>query len=297
MEPRAFYEEKNLSDPEFPVQLHIDEYSEKCQYFPRHWHEHIELHYVLEGTPLLGVSQREIRAEKGNLVIVNSNELHTGYCDGSLVRVMVIIFEMEAFSKELAGKNIIFQPLIEKDEVIDSIMSVIHREYLEQKIGYRLVCKGEILRLIAHLVREYAEEILTESESDKRKKRLERLNTVLNYIQSNYQEQISNQELADVIHLSEDRFNHLFKESMGMSPLQYMNELRLKKAMSLLKKREYSMSEIADRVGFTDYNHFGRQFRKYYGCAPSEILKGGSGTGNGTLNIDSETNVKGMGSR
>lgn len=276
MEPRAFYEEKNLSDPEFPVQLHIDEYSEKCQYFPRHWHEHIELHYVLEGTPLLGVSQREIRAEKGNLVIVNSNELHTGYCDGSLVRVMVIIFEMEAFSKELAGKNIIFQPLIEKDEVIDSIMSVIHREYLEQKIGYRLVCKGEILRLIARLVREYAEEILTESESDKRKKRLERLNTVLNYIQSNYQEQISNQELADVIHLSEDRFNHLFKESMGMSPLQYMNELRLKKAMSLLKKREYSMSEIADRVGFTDYNHFGRQFRKYYGCAPSEILKGGA---------------------
>lgn len=277
MEPRAFYEEKNLSDPEFPVQLHIDEYSEKSQYFPRHWHEHIELHYVLEGTPMFGVSQREIRAEKGNLVIVNSNELHAGYCDGSLVRVMVIIFEMEAFSKELAGKNIIFQPLIERDKVIDGIMSVIHREYLEQKIGYRLVCKGEILRLIAHLVREYAEEILTESESDKRKKRLERLNTVLNYIQSNYQEQISNQELADVIHLSEDRFNHLFKESMGMSPLQYMNELRLKKAMSLLKKREYSMSEIADRVGFTDYNHFGRQFRKYYGCAPSEILKGVSG--------------------
>ncbi len=104
-------------------------------------------------------------------------------------------------------------------------------------------------------------------------KRLERLNTVLDYIQNNYREQISNQELADVIHLSEDRFNHLFKESMGMSPLQYMNELRLKKAMSLLKKREYSMTEIADRVGFTDYNHFGRQFRKYYGCAPSEILK------------------------
>lgn len=276
MEPHGFYEKKNLSDPDFPVQLHVDEYSEKMQYFLRHWHEHIELHYVLEGTPLLSVNQREIRARKGNLVIVNSNELHAGYCDGSLVQVMVIIFEMEAFSKELAGRNIIFQTLIEKDEIIDGIISVIHREYLEQRIGYRLVCKGEILRLIAHLVREYAREILTESESDKRKKRLERLNTVLDYIQNNYQEQISNQELADVIHLSEDRFNHLFKESMGMSPLQYMNELRLKKAMGLLKKKEYSVAEIADKVGFTDYNHFGRQFRKYYGCAPSEIWKGGA---------------------
>lgn len=78
--------------------------------------------------------------------------------------------------------------------------------------------------------------------------------------------------------ISEDRFNHLFKESMGMSPLQYMNELRLKKAMSLLKKREYSIAEISGQVGFTDYNHFGRQFRKYYGCSPSEILRGDHGT-------------------
>ncbi len=273
MESHAFYEQKNLNDPEFPVQMNIDEYSEKRQYFRRHWHEHIELHYVLEGHPLLCLNQREIKAEKGNLVIVNSNELHTGYCDGSLVRVMVIIFEMEAFSKELAGKNIIFQSLIEKDEAIDEIMAALHREYLERRIGYRLVCRGKILELIAHLVREYAEEILTESENDKRKKRLERLNTVLEYIQINYQRQISNQELAEVIHLSEDRFNHLFKESMGMSPLQYMNELRLKKAMGLLKKREYTMAEIADQVGFTDYNHFGRQFRKYYGGSPSEILR------------------------
>lgn len=274
MQTDAFYEEKILSDPEFPVQMHIDEFSEKIQYFQWHWHEHIELHYVLEGNPLLCLNQREITAGKGNLVIANSNERHAGYCDGSLVKVMVIIFEMEAFSKELAGKNIIFQSLIEKDDVIDNIMSVIYREYQERKIGYRLVCKGELLKLTAHLVREYVEEILTESESDKRRKRLERLNTVLEYIRTNYKEQISNKELAEIIHLSEDRFNHLFKESMGMSPLQYMNEVRLRKAMGFLKKGEGTITEIADSVGFTDYNHFGRQFRKYYGCSPSEVRRG-----------------------
>lgn len=273
METNAFYEQKILSDPDFPIQLHIDEYSEKLQYFRWHWHEHLELHYVLEGHPLLCLNQREICARKGNLVIVNSNELHAGYCDGNHVKVMVMIFEMEAISKELAGKNIIFQPLIERDRIIDGIMSVIYQENQEQKMGYRLVCKGELLKLIAHLVRAYTREILTESESHRRKKHLERLNTVLDYIQTNYREQISNRELAEVIHLSEDRFNHLFKESMGMSPLQYTNELRLRKAMGLLKKGDYTMAEIADQVGFTDYNHFGRQFRKYYGCAPSEIAR------------------------
>ena len=90
--------------------------------------------------------------------------------DGSHMEVLVMIFEMEAFSKELADKNVIFQPLIKKDEVIDDIMSEIYREYSSQRIGYRLVCKGELLRLIAHLVREYTVEFLTERESDRRKK-------------------------------------------------------------------------------------------------------------------------------
>ncbi len=278
MKPLELYEQRILGDPEFPLHMHIDDYASKIQYFAPHWHEHIELHYVMEGRTLLSLNQREIPAEKGNLVIVNSNEIHAGRCDGSQMKVMVVIFEMEAFSKELADKNVIFRSLIQKDRMIDRIMSAIYREYRGQEIGYRLVCKGELLKLIAHLVREYTVEFLTERESDRRKKQLERLNLVLDYIQSNYTRQIGNRELADIIHLSEDRFNHLFKDSMGMAPLQYINEVRIRKAMNLLKKQEGTVGEIADSVGFGDYNHFGRQFRRYYGCAPSEILKkGGAG--------------------
>ena len=273
MQSLEYYEQKIISDSEFPVQMFVNDVGKKVWYFNQHWHEHIELHYVLEGRTTLRLGQREIPAREGNLVVVNSNELHAGYCDGSHMRVLVIIFDMGDFYKELADKNVIFQSLVERDETIDAIMSAIQKEYSEQRIGYRLICKGELLHLIVHLAREYAAEVLTERESDSRKRRLERLNTVLDYIQSNYTKQISNRELADIIHLSEDRFNHLFKESMGMPPLQYMNEVRMKKAMNLLKRKEGTVVEIADSVGFTDYNHFGRQFRRYYGCAPSEILK------------------------
>ena len=273
MQSLEYYEQKIISDSEFPVQMFVNDVGKKVWYFNQHWHEHIELHYVLEGRTTLRLGQREIPAREGNLVVVNSNELHAGYCDGTHMRVLVIIFDMGDFYKELADKNVIFQSLVERDETIDAIMSAIQKEYSEQRIGYRLICKGELLHLIVHLAREYAAEVLTERESDSRKRRLERHNTVLDYIQSNYTKQISNRELADIIHLSEDRFNHLFKESMGMPPLQYMNEVRMKKAMNLLKRKEGTVVEIADSVGFTDYNHFGRQFRRYYGCAPSEILK------------------------
>ena len=92
--------------------------------------------------------------------------------------------------------------------------------------------------------------MLTDKESLKRRKNLERLNTVVHYIEENYTDSISNAQLAELIHVSEDRFNHLFRESMGMAPLQYMNEVRLKKAMHLLKSGNYSAAEVADAVGF-----------------------------------------------
>ena len=56
MGPLELYERKILSDPEFPVQLHINDLARKTWYFAPHWHEHIELHYVLEGKNQLVVA-------------------------------------------------------------------------------------------------------------------------------------------------------------------------------------------------------------------------------------------------
>ncbi len=93
----------------------------------------------------------------------------------------------------------------------------------------------------------------------------------MKYIEDNYSEPITNKELAAVIHVSEYRFCHLFKESLGQSPLSFINEVRLKKAFHLLEQKEMTIAEIAAAVGFQDYNNFGRLFRKYYGFAPSGV--------------------------
>ena len=162
--------------------------------------------------------------------------------------------------------------VIRQDERIRELMYCLCQETSEKKMGYRLMCKGIVYELIVYLMRSYAVEALTDQESSKRLKRLERLNTALSYIREHYTEPISNKELAAAVNLSEDRFNHLFKESMGMAPQQYINEIRLKKAMNLLKKKNGNVAEIAYSVGYTDYNHFGRQFRKMFGCPPSKIL-------------------------
>lgn len=267
------YEQKILKDEEFPIQLHMNRVSKKCCYFTPHWHEHIELHYVVSGNCRFKLDQEEVTAQKGDLVIANSNVLHGGYCDGTPLEEMAVIFELEAFSKELAEKNIIFSSIVRGDENIRQIMRGIYEENEKKDLGWRLSCKGGLLQLITYLVRNNVVEMLSDSASMKRRKNLERFNTVESYIKEHYAEPITNRQLAELIHLSEDRFNHLFRESKGVPPLQYINEIRLKKAMHLLKKGEFTASEVADAVGFSDYNHFGRMFRRHFGCTPLEVRK------------------------
>lgn len=73
-----------------------------------------------------------------------------------------------------------------------------------------------------------------------------------------------------------DYLRKLFQKEMGMTPLKYMVDLRMKKAKSMLAAawtREYSVAEVAESCGFSDALYFSRVFKKYYGCSPSEFVK------------------------
>jgi AraC-like DNA-binding protein len=73
-----------------------------------------------------------------------------------------------------------------------------------------------------------------------------------------------------------DYLRKLFKKEVGVSPLEYMTNLRMKSAETLLTAmwtNEYSVSEIAQMCGFEDALYFSRVFKKYYGCAPSNFAR------------------------
>ena len=125
--------------------------------------------------------------------------------------------------------------------------------------------------MLVYLSRNYVVQRLSDEESYRKKRERERLNKVIRYIEKHYTEVISVQELADLLNLSKGRIEHLFRAAIGISPLQYINEFRLKKAVNLIKGSDSALTEIALAVGFGDYNHFGSLFKKYYGCMPSQL--------------------------
>jgi AraC-like DNA-binding protein len=101
----------------------------------------------------------------------------------------------------------------------------------------------------------------------------ERLAPVLTYIQENLGQSLSREELANKIHLSPSRFFVLFKEALGISPSDYIQNLRLQQAQRLLMNSLLGIGEIAARCGYPDAFHFSRLFRKRFGISPIQYRK------------------------
>ena len=268
------YENKVRGDAELPIQLSVDRADKSCEVFSGHWHEQLELHYIVQGGGDFRLGQQSIHVSEGDLLISNRNEFHSGYSTQIPYMSNVIIFDMGDLSQELAKKNYVFQPVVRGDGVIHDLIQRIFAEAKCQESGYKQLCKALVTELFVYLCRNYVAEMMPERDSAKRKKDLERLNAVLGYIEANYNQRITVEQLADMVCLSEDRFGHLFREGVGQPPLQYINAMRLRKALNMLKTNQYTVTEVADAVGFRDYNHFGRLFRKQYGCTPNEIKRG-----------------------
>lgn len=267
----SLYESKVISDEEFPVQMFQNHITKKGRYFDKHWHEHIELHYVLHGEATMICNHNKYIVKPGNLVIINNNEIHEGFSDTDVFDALVLIFDIEALFVESLDWHIIFQTIINKDKNIEKIFLELFKEDKDKDIGYKIAMKGKIYELLTYLMRNYVVESLTKKENIKRNKNLNRLNIVLKYIHENYTNTITNRELSNLINLSEYRFCHLFKELIDDSPANYINRLRLKKAYKMLEQGNLTIAEISLIVGFNNFNNFGRLFRNHYGIPPSKV--------------------------
>lgn len=103
------------------------------------------------------------------------------------------------------------------------------------------------------------------------KSALARLQPVLIYINHHLGEPIYINELAASINLSEKYFITFFKKTMGVTPINYIVQVKMKKALEYLHEQNYSVKEVATLVGYADIYTFSKVFKKTYGIAPSKF--------------------------
>lgn len=96
----------------------------------------------------------------------------------------------------------------------------------------------------------------------------------IHYINKNFREQITLDEVADLVHLSKYHFCRLFHSATGATFLEYLHNVRLAKVHKMLIETELPISDIAARTGFTSTAHLTRIFRQVYKVSPREFRKG-----------------------
>lgn len=96
---------------------------------------------------------------------------------------------------------------------------------------------------------------------------------ITDYIKYNYNEKLMINDLAQKFFLNPSYLSGLFKEETGKPFTAYLVECRLKKAVELLENTELSSSEISAQVGYEDYFHFSKLFKKHIGISPSNYRK------------------------
>lgn len=137
--------------------------------------------------------------------------------------------------------------------------------YQERSVTARIREKAVLLEIIALLLENGAVRVSSSQNAD-----MERLGKIRRYIEEHMQEPITVGEIARHIHLHPNYFIKYFKKHFSVSPLKYVNQLKMGQAKLLLQTTALSVKEVAARTGFDDTNHFSKSFHRETGFSPTE---------------------------
>ena len=296
MSRKKEYEEKEKHGPaQFPVGLHKLTYPAGTDViFYIHWHQEFEFLVLTEGKVLFTIENREYIMTPGDIVFINSNYLHTAksVCDG------VCSFYAVDFSYQVLNEDIhsIFskkyiRPVLNDKFIFPEFMPLCDdgtngwqkdiRRYLHEIDE----CPEHELEPFELMIRSriYAIwDIMTKNgmrahkDDDIESRYSERLEPVIKYIKENYAYEITLAELAEILPMSEGQFSRVFKQTMKMSPIQYLMRYRILQSCKLLQDTDKKIGEIANLSGFNNISYFNRVFLNTIGCTPKEYRENSS---------------------
>ena len=245
-----------------------------------HFHNLMEIGICRSGEGVLGLNQDKIQYRTGDITIIPENYPHITISDGEEPNFWEYIFFNpkgiieELFPGSPAYQNEIMeqinkQPLVLKSEenaMLLRMFDCILEEKQKESTHYHLMIRFFIRAFVIEMLRQYDKEIdMTISTGGEN---ISPIAPALKYINENYATQIKARELAETCNISETHFRRLFEDYTNMSPMDYVNLIRIQNACELMKKTSDSMDVVAVKCGFTTTSTFNRNFKKFLDTSP-----------------------------
>ena len=182
------------------------------------------------------------------------------------------MFYVQSFSRVVSFTK--EHPIYDK---IAYCMSEAYEEYISKDVCYGLPVKAYLNLLVAEILRYYAGQ---RNEMDRMVyHNVIRLRPVIEYISEHYAEKIYIETLADIIGVSPDYFTKMFKDSIGTTPIDYINGVKVNHSLRLLTMTDTPVNEIAEKVGFSGPNYFHKIFKSYMVTSPLAYRKAAEAKG------------------
>ena len=246
----------------------------------------MEIIKITSGKVSIIVGTERFDAKEGDIVYIPPTMISGVDANGDKASLRGIVFNtsiieenMENFDTEifymfyLQSKSKIahFKPTSPVYPALDVCIANCYEEHISKDVCYKLPIRANIYLLMTSLLRYYCG---SKDESDKMiYHNVLRLRPVMDYITENYCKKIYIEKLSDMIGVSADYFTKMFKDSIGKTPIEYINGLRINRAMQLLSETELPMAEIAESTGFCNPNYFHKIFKQYMETSPLVFRK------------------------
>lgn len=248
-----------------------------------HFHNYLEIGYCYGGKGTMVLGEQEHRFGEGSFTVIPKNFPHTTNSDpGTLSKWEYLFVDVEGLLQNL-GQGGRQRRMIQKiqsgallltreefPKLADVILDVLDT-MRETREYYLEEAKGGVIVILAEAARKN-ENGGVDLEEPGRDTTIP-IARAMDYITHHYMEPLKIEQLADFCHISETHFRRMFSAYMNMSPLEYINQVRIKIACDYLRKTEEPISGIAHKCGFVTPSTFNRNFRQVMGVTPREWRK------------------------
>ncbi len=252
-----------------------------------HFHNLLEVGICREGRGRMLLERESVDYTEGTITVIPENYPHTTVsAEGTKSHWEYLFVDSEKLLAAMYPDDLLFQksmlerinrrPFVGRTDQVPELVDLVHAilaEMDQKQDGlYRESVRGLALALLIGITR-------IQEESDKlpqgisAKSGFEQMKPALDYIRENYASNLKISEIAAVCHMSESHFRRMFDENIGMTPVAYLNQVRIRKACDLIKRTGYSMEEVSLKVGFTTASTFNRNFKKITGTSPYQWKK------------------------
>lgn len=252
-----------------------------------HWHPEVEISLIQTGEMLYKVNHCTYHLKKGDILFGNANVLHSGYMiQNQDCHYISITFDPKliyGFQQSIINQKYV-EPLTQDfslpaihfdftqswhTSILESILRIVEKS--EQKPDFFEVdITVELLSLWKTILAHRSPSVAYAAHD---KIAFDRIRMIIGYIEKNYRDKISLEEVAGQIHLCTSECSRLFKTYMNVSLFTFLQEYRIEKSLDYLMDSSYSITDVASMAGYSDSNYYSKVFAKIKGCSPRQYRK------------------------